>query len=159
MEPVEIQGRTEYLNRYFDPELTPPKTTIADLTNRQVDRLTKALVVVIHAGSIPRRLGGEATDIDLALDRKRARRVGWSVKQSLNGWSKKAPKLPIDEELRIIGAQLIWSSWYEEYMTTLTNETRLVVTWSILNDEQRWGRSAVVKFENEQNWVSYAMRS
>lgn len=155
---VEISGRQEFLNRYFDADLALPKTNIEELIETQVIRLSRALVVTIHAGSIPRRLGGDATDQDLAIDRKRAKRSSWAVKQALAGWSKKMPKLPTDDELRVTGAQLIWPNWQEQYMASLLEQARIVATWSILNDEQRWGRSAVVKFDNEQNWISYALR-
>lgn len=158
MDTADISTRPQFLERYFDPELEPPTTTMKELEAAQVVRLGRALVVVIHAGSVPRRLGGEASDIDLAMDKKRARRVSHAVKQSLHGWQKTGYKLPSDDELRVEGAQLIWATWYEAYMTTMLNETRLLVTWSIRNDQRRWGRSAVVRFENERNWVSYAMR-
>lgn len=158
MGAVDLNGRHEFLLRYFDPELEVPKLTIPELVSAQQDRLARELVISIHSGSIPRRLGGDASDQELAADKKRAKRVSWALKQSLAGWSKKFPKLPVDEELRVAGAQLVWQTWYEEFMTEVNEQARIVVTWSVQNDEQRWGRSAVVKFENELNWVSYAMR-
>jgi len=156
--PEIIASRTQFLTRYFDPGLDTIKTSIKELESAQLLRLDRALVVVIHAGSIPRRLGGEATDQDLAIDRKRARRMAWAIKQSKTGWSKRNGKMPEDPELRIEGAQLIWPEWYAAYTTTLASEATAAITWAVRNDEQRWGRSAVVKFDNELNWVSYAMR-
>lgn len=151
-------ARANYLTRYYDPELSMTAATTKELEAAQLDRLKRSLQVVVYAGSIPRRLGGEASDRELAIDRKRARRVGHALKQSIGGWSKKQVKLQDNNELRIEGAQLIWPDWFEAYLVRLDNEVKLVVSWAIRNDQQRWGRSAVVKFENELNWITYAMR-
>jgi hypothetical protein len=160
MEPLAISFRIEYLSQYFDPGLTPPEgITRAELENIQVARISQALVIVAYAGSIPRRLGKGANDRELATDKKRARRVAHALEQALDPWCRKKPKLPTDnDDLRIEGAQLIWRNWYEVYMSALDGQAKLLATWAILNQQERWGRSAVVKFNNEKNWVSYAMR-
>jgi hypothetical protein len=110
------------------------------------------------AGGIPRRLGADASDDDLSVDRKRARRVSHALRQAIKGWAKKMPDLPQDEELRVEGSQIVWETWCEEYLTDLTQQLRSLVTWAVRNEEERWGRSAVVKLENEINWLTYAMR-
>lgn len=157
-ESVEITGRTAFLTRYFDPGLDIVETSVKEIQAAQIERLNRALAVVVYASDIPRRLGKEATDADLALDKKRAKRVAWSLRQSRAGWSRRAMKLPEGEELRIEGAQLVWVDWYGAYMAAFLSAASNAITWSIRKDEQRWGRSAVVKFDNERNWVSYAMR-
>lgn len=158
MDIADIPSRQQFLERYYDPKLEPPETTIKELEDAQVARLTRALVVVMYTGSIPRRLGGDATGPELAADKKRSRRVAHAIKQSLHGWQKSGYKLPEGEELRIEGTQIIWHDWYGAYLTDLASQTTLLVTWSIRNEERRWGRSAVVRFENERNWIIYAMR-
>lgn len=152
-----IAGRTAFLTRYFDPNLEiPKKTTTKDLEAAQVARLSRSLVVVEHTGEVARRLE-EATAEDQAIDRKRAKRVAHAIRQSLAGWQKNA-KLPSGEALRLEGAQLVWDSWMQAYLVSLNNEAKRIATWAILNEEQKWGRSAIVKIDNEMNWISYAMR-
>lgn len=150
--------RKNYLAQYFDPDLTPPKATQAELEADQVKRITRALSVVLYAGGIPRRLGGDASDEELATDRKRARRVAHALKQSIRGWAKKMPDLPTDEELRVEGAQIVWDTWAQAYIADLNLQLRTLVTWSVRQEQERWGRSAIVKLENEINWLTYAMR-
>lgn len=149
---------TNFLSRYFDPALTPPKVSSREeLEQREVDRLTRALAVVIMAGSIPRRLGGDASDDELAKDKKRARRAGHALSQALKGWSKKYD-LPLDDKIRMEGAQIKWDDWLTVHVTKIQDELRCLATWAVLNNEERWGRSAVVNLENEINWLTYALR-
>jgi hypothetical protein len=62
-------------------------------------RIARALALVRVTGSIPRRLGIDATDEELAIDKKRARRTAWALQQSLGCWGKKL-KIKPDEEIR-----------------------------------------------------------
>lgn len=148
-----------YLERWYDSGLTPPEVASREeLERREVERLSGALAIVLMAGTIPRRLGGDATDEDLALDRKRAKRAGYALSQALKGWTKKKPDLPLDDKVRMAGAQLDWDRWLQEHNAALENELRCLATWAVIHNEQRWGRSAVVKLENELNWITYSMR-
>jgi len=116
------------------------------------------LTVVGVVGSIPRRLGGEATDLELAIDKKRARRVEHALRQSFSSWSKRDPKIQVTAEIQKEGIQLEWDDFIMRHMTQIMTELPLIATWAIQNDEARWGRSAVVYLENETRWVTYAMR-
>jgi len=148
-----------FVERWYDAGLAIPNAITRDsLVSSEIERITTALTLVIVVGSIPRRLGGEATDSELALDKKRAKRVNWVLEQSLSGWTKKRAKIQITAEIQREGAQLEWGQFIPAHLTQLNSELALVATWAIQNEETRWGRSAVVNLENEIRWLLYAMR-
>jgi len=157
-----IQQRTSsggFVERYFDSGLAVSELeTKESLVSREVERIQIALTVVGVVGSIPRRLGGEATDLELAIDKKRARRVEHALRQSFSSWSKRDPKIQVTAEIQKEGIQLEWDDFIMRHMTQIMTELPLIATWAIQNDEARWGRSAVVYLENETRWVTYAMR-
>lgn len=147
-----------FLQRFFDPELQPKVESREELEEKEIERISAALSVVIITGSIPRRLGGDASDEELALDKKRAKRVGHALAQALRGWTKKQAQLSGNGDLRRIAAQLEWPEWRQAHEVEIRNRLNLVATWGILRSEERWAKSAVVKLENELNWVGYALR-
>jgi hypothetical protein len=151
---------TPFLARYFDPALEIPAKldTTGSIEDRQIERLTIALSVVVLAGTIPRRLGGEATDEDLALDKKRSKRVGHALQQSLRSWKKRSVKLPLTDEIRRAAAQIDWTKWGEAHLTSLSSEQKLVSTWAMRNEQEAWGKRAIVRLDNEVNWITYALR-
>jgi hypothetical protein len=71
---------------------------------------------------------------------------------------KKIPQLPLDDEIRVEGAQLDWKEFETAHLNVVQERLRSVATWAIRNQEHRWGRSAVVRLENEINWLTYALR-
>lgn len=155
----EIVPRRQYLARYFDSGLKLPRNLNRDrIEFKQIDRISRALSVVLVAGSTPRRLGQDATRHELALDKKRARRMAAALQQSLKGWSVHPNIFNTDEQVRREGARILWDSWLIKHSTDIQEELRIVATWAILHDEERWGRSCVVKLENELAWTDYALR-
>lgn len=148
-----------YLERWYDAELALPEgATPATLTAGEVARIGRALSIVVVAGTIPRRLGGDADDDQLALDRKRARRTGHALRQALGGWVKRVPQLQLDDEIRRLGAQLDWESFGTSHRNEIKARLALCATFAIQANEKRWGKSAVVNLENELNWFTYALR-
>lgn len=148
-----------FLARYFDGSLDVTGVgSREELERRQVERISRALAVTIIAGTIPRRLGGDATDEELARDRKRARRASHALTQAYKGWSRKKVSPEVNDAIRTEGATIVWETWLESHMTALQAELRYLSTWAIKSNEERWGNSAVVRLENEINWVSYALR-
>lgn len=148
-----------FLQQYFDPALEPPSAgNREELETREVDRIERELSIVLVASMMPRRLGGDATDDDLALDKRRAKRVSHALIKSRAGWTKKRFNALSDEEIRRLGAQLDWNKWLESHIWAIEHELRCLATWAVHHDELRWGRSAVVRLANERNWVTYGMR-
>jgi len=155
----EANVRSDFLAQYWDSGLKLPKDHgIPELEDQQRGRLLSALALVFVAGSISRRVGSEADDEELALDKKRAKRVRHALRQSLGGWVRKMPPVEVDDKTRREGAQLDWPLFVEAHLAQLTTEMRVVATWAIKNNEIKWGKSALVKLQNEQRWLNYAMR-
>jgi hypothetical protein len=153
--------RVGFLDRYFDPELAIPReASNSSLASAEVERIVNQLAIVRVAGSMPRRLGIEANDQELSLDRKRAKRVAHALDQSLRAWrpSNRRSFGFNEEVIRREGAQLEWDKFAGEHRATVYTSIRLVATWSVKNDELRWGRSAVVNLMNELSWIIYALR-
>ena len=148
-----------YLARHYDPELDVSAIgSREEVELRQVERISRALSVVILAGTTPRRLGGDATDDELALDKKRARRAGHALGQSLKQWTKRRQQLPLDDKVRMEGAQISWEVWSSTHVNALEKELRCAATYALRSDEERWGKSAVVRLENELKWLQIALR-
>jgi len=151
--------RSGFVERYYDPGLQVPQgLSVESVVERETTRILRSLTLVIVAGAIPRRLGGDASSAELALDKKRAKRTSWALQQAHSCWSKKQTKIQVTPELEIEGAQLEYIYFIPEHMTQIMNELRLIATWAIQQDDHRWGRSAVVNLENEMRWIMYAMR-
>jgi hypothetical protein len=147
-----------YLGQHFDAGLDVTGIrSREELEERQVDRLKLALATVLITSSIPRRLGADATSEELALDKKRARRTAHALQKSLSAWTKRM-ELPMDDEIRAQGAQMNWTPWREAFLANLADQVRSVATWSVTHGEESWGKSAIVRLTNEQNWVTYALR-
>jgi len=151
-------SRIGYLERHFDSGIDTSGVESREyLETEELERISQLLATVIFAGSIPRRLGGDATDEELALDKKRARRVAHALQSSIKGWTKRYT-LPDSQEIRRAGAQLDWERFRIEHATKAQERLRLLATWAIHNEQDRWGRSAVVRLENELKWVDWALR-
>ncbi len=148
-----------FLERYYDGA-----TDLGGVPNRealearQIERLARALSIVIGTAAIPRRLGGDATSPDLALDKKRARRFAHALRSSIGSWVKRIPELPNGDEIKRASAQMNWAAFCDDHCTTIQTELRRCATWAIKHDDRRWGKSAVVRLENELNWVTYSLR-
>lgn len=154
-----FSGSSGFLERFYDPELKIPRPASREVFEvQQIDRLASATAVVFAAGSLSRRIGGDASSRDLAIDKKRSKRVGHALRQSILAWTNRPPRILVDDETRIKGAQLDWQQFYAEHVTQVNSALVLLATWAIRNGEHRWGRSAVVALENELRWVRYALR-
>jgi hypothetical protein len=156
--PPGIASAQGFLERWYDSGLEPPPLDRPTIVDEEVQRLLRSIAIVSAAGAIPRRLGGDATSGELAIDKKRARRVAWALNQTLIKWKARPGKPPMDDLIRVSAANLIWGQFISEHQTHVLARIRLVATWAIRENEQRWGKSAVVRYENEVKWVAYAMR-
>jgi hypothetical protein len=148
-----------FLERYYDGG-----TDLREIANRealetrQIERLARAFSIVVGTASIPRRIGSDATSEELAIDKRRARRFAHALRAAISGWVKRMPEIPNNDEIRRASAQMNWAAFLDDHVTTIQTELRYCATWAIKHDDQRWGRSAVVRLENELNWVTYALR-
>lgn len=149
-----------FLTVHYDHALEiNAKDTLERITAEERERLAHTLAVVVLAGGIPRRLGAEATGEDLALDKRRAKRVVHALKQCLSGWAEEGAQLPQSDEIKREAAQLDWQKLKDEHTPMLQNRIRYIVTWSRKTGaDDKWTKKAVVRLTNEITWVSYALR-
>ena len=147
------------LRLYLDPGIVfPDGTTTKSLVEDEIDRITYFLILVVIANEIPRRLGGDASDPELAADKRRCRRVGWALRQSLALWGvDREPDLSCDEEMRKEGIQMIWLDYRIEHSAQVNEARRYLATWALDRDPD-WGRIAIRNLTKELNWVTYALR-
>lgn len=150
---------TSYLGEHYDPGLDISRIkSREELEDRQINRISRELAVILVTLSIPRRLGADADETELAIDKKRARRVAHALSKALTGWTKRPPQVTVDDEIRRLGAQLNWTSWQPAVTGTIEEQRRCVATYAIRSGQERWGKSAIVRLNNELKWVEYALR-
>lgn len=144
------------LDAYQDPGLEIDlKLSQEKIAGIEVARLQAALAVVTITGQIPRRLS-EGSREELALDKRRARRVAHVLRQSLLAWG--GTERPASDEERIAGAQLDWPAWAEQQGTELSARIRYVATWAKKTSNLRFGKTAIVRLVQEVDWMEYALR-
>jgi hypothetical protein len=150
---------TNYLGEHYDPGLDISGIgSREDLEKKQINRINRELAVILVTASIPRRLGPDADETELALDKKRGRRVAHALHQALTGWTKRPPQVTLDDEIRRLGAQLNWTSWQPAVLRSIEEQRRCVATYAVRSGQERWGKSAIVRLNNELKWVEYALR-
>jgi hypothetical protein len=154
-----IQQESGWLERFYDAGIRlPAALDRKGLIKDEAERIEHALVIVLIAGEIPRRLGGYASDRELADDKKRARRVSHVLSQSYPYWSKRKPVLRPTVLDRRAAAQIDWDEFSVEHTVVVGNSLRRIATWAIQREDRRWGKSAVVYLTNELRWMNYALR-
>lgn len=144
------------LDPYQDPTLEIDLTADeAFIVNAEVVRLQEAVGIIGFALEVPRRLS-DATREELALDKKRCRRVLHPLRQCLAIWGG-TPREPTSDE-RSMGAQLDWTFWQETHTLVTTRQTFWIATWAKRTGHLRFGKSAVVRLTQELEWLEYALR-
>ena len=150
---------SSYLATWYDPALEPGQDLTAKaMREEEIVRLTKLLSVAQAAGTIARRLGADATDEELAIDKKRCRRIAHVAQKVLVSWGVEKPKTT--DAIRE-AAIVDWQRWWSEHRVWLDNRRRLVATWaqkSGVAADQKFAKSTVVKLTNEASWIEYALR-
>ena len=141
------------LDRAYDPKLEVGEHTRLALEQQEQRRLAELGLMATVAGSIPRRLGQDATSEELAADKKTARRVGYIALKCEKMWVKKKLKVDVTDEIRIAGAQIDWNSWWQLHQEFLSVRIAYLSTWALRNHEVRWGNHAVTNLQSELKWL------
>lgn len=148
-----------FLERYYDPTVDIAGINPGDIEAFEILRLTRSLTVVLVSSAVPRRLGGDATDVELSLDKLRARRMSHAINQSLKSWtSGRQVQISATPEDRIAGSQLVWREFLSNHVIALNSRLYIVANYYIDLGAGSEGRRAIVRLENEMNWVTHAMR-
>jgi hypothetical protein len=147
-----------FLQQFIDPSLRVTKAdTPESLTGKEVERLQELHAIATASMAIPRRLGGDASDEELALDKKCGRRVAHVAEQCLKSWGTE-PK-PISKNIGRAAAQVRWSRWMAEHLLYLDQRMRYVATWQYkTGGDEKWAKGALTRLANEQRWLEYALR-
>src|SRR5436190_8328511 len=150
-----------YLQQFFDPKLElHPGDSVASLEQEEIRRIQKQAVVVAFAFEVPRRLGADASSDDLAIDKKRCKRVLHVLAAAMRAWATDigAEDRPIRDEDKAAGASLDWGSWWADHQAYLERRRNYIASWAIKNGEAAWGNRAATRLENELKNLQYAMR-
>jgi hypothetical protein len=80
-------------------------------SEQQIDRIGRGIVQCQEVIDVPRRLGGDATDKELADDKRIARRVKFRLEEALREWVDEPmwAGLPTPDGS---GARLDWAAWW-----------------------------------------------
>jgi len=150
-----------YLAQWVDPALEIEAGESAKkITEEEVERLLRLNAIAAAAGHIPRRIGEDASSRDLALDKKRCRRIAHVTLQLASSWSGKDPRL-LKKEHDVLqeAAVMNWLTWWQSHQIWLLNRRKYIVTWSSRQPgQEKWCKSAIVKLNNETQWLEYALR-
>jgi hypothetical protein len=150
---------SHYLLDYTDSTtILPEGETIRNIEKVERDRLKWALALALHVGDWPRRLGGDATDEELALDKLRARRIAHVLLQALKAWGGTGTRLPKQELTREEVATLDWEAWRNLNKIYLQRRRAYIAAWALKTHKEPWGKSALVKINNEIRQLDYALR-
>jgi len=132
--------------------------TIRNIEKIDRDRLRWALALAIHIGSWPRRLGSDATNEELALDKLRARRIAHVLLQALKAWGGTDKRLPKQDLTREEAATLDWETWRNLNKIYLEKRRAYIAAWALKVHKEDWGKSALVRINNELRQLDYALR-
>lgn len=147
-----------YLADWYDPALNTTDKTDGRLEAAYFGLSARDLAVARCALATPRRLGGDAGSVDLARDKRRARRVVYVIEKSLLAWGGKidAGKPTADERRR--AAQLTWRTFVETRISFLQNHGRICASYAINSGLEDWGKTILTHIRNEIGWLQYALR-
>jgi hypothetical protein len=147
-----------FLQQYIDPGLKPTKADTPDsLAKKEAERLNELYTIATAAAAIPRRLGSDASDEELAADARTGRRVAHVAQQCLQAWGVEVK--PVTRNIAPHAAQVRWRHWLGEHLTYLDGRMRYIATWQYkTGGDEKWAKQALTRLINEQRWLEYAMR-
>ena len=149
-----------FLQQFIDPGLKVSKSdTPETLSRKEVERLNELYAVASAALTIPRRLGGDADDAELAKDKQSCRRVMHVAEQCLKAWNTQV-KPVTSSSISKLAAQVQWTRWLGEHKAYLDQRIRYIATWqyNFGAEHERWAKGALTRLANEQRWLEYALR-
>lgn len=147
---------SSFLAQWLDPGLKIPEEETADkITRAERERLSRLAAVAKAAGSMPRRLGGDANAKELASDKQYCRRIEHVATQCATAWG---GALQVSGDVGREAAIVKWDKWCQDHKVWLTNRMKYIATWASNGGDPKFAKSALVKLQNELRWVEYAMR-
>lgn len=98
---------------------------------RQVDRLAVGITKCVGALAVPRRLGEDASQRDLADDKRLARKYANILIANRERWDPEAPLIGADADPAVLaeGSRIDWVEWEEDWLADLEQQAgRLAAT-------------------------------
>ena len=134
----------------------------ADLAKDEIARIQTQACMILVALDMPRRIGGDATKSELALEKRRCRRVLWVLRQEMIAWAEKDDKQiewrPITDEDRQAGAALHWEKWWAAHRKYLEQRRVWFATWGLKKPDPDYANQAVSRLSQEIQHLEYALR-
>jgi hypothetical protein len=109
-----------------------------NFNEQNMSRLARGIAQCQEVCDVPRRLGGDATDKELADDKRTARRVGYRLMRAQEVWRKGAGSFKGSVATAVpdgSGARLIWSDWWEAWREQATELRQQA--------DERWQQHAI----------------
>lgn len=158
-----------YLDAYIDPDADLPDLTLEGVAEHEARRLQVLAQAAEVASSMPRRLYG-ADRHELALDKRRSRRVRHAAMQAQSAWLteiqvgrlvvqrvKPSKKSEAWQEIMGIAARVDWEHYAAEQAAELTDRARIVVSWAVEVGDTKFANRALSRFQAEIERVSMAV--
>jgi hypothetical protein len=162
-----------YLDTYNDPAY--PETafdmnwTPDDETVKQRKRLIETACMALHAGEVPRRLGGDASGPELRADKRLSRQVENRLTSVLRQWGGQPADIT-EEYARMVsgdpetadepghtvmqaGAQVVWADWWPKHKVLLQEEARRIASHAVKLGKTKEGNRLVHRIELEYNML------
>jgi hypothetical protein len=152
-----------YLEEFYNKRLKiDSKITSAEIATAEIARIQTQACMLLVAIEMPRRIGSDATKAELALEKRRCRRVLWVLKQQLAAWAEKDDKniewRPINDQDRQDGAALLWDKWWAAHRKYLDQRRSWIATWGLKKPDPDFANKAVNRINQELQHMEYALR-
>lgn len=118
-------------------------------------QLALAVCMADFASQVPRRLGSDATPVELGRDKRLSKRMMSRHLSLLKHWQDGDDVEPLHlteeqtEALRIEGAQVDWDKWWAERKAYLRRELTVVATTAMRTGHLKLGNKYVNRLINE----------
>lgn len=135
-----------------------PEWTLEGFREERRQRVSEVRAMALAAERIPRRLGGDATPAELALDKRRARRVAWAMTTAYRAWGGDPGELPApDPAARSAGATVDWERFGEEWSRETDRARAVVAVQAVASGVRGEGNRAIHRLGEDRLAVTRAV--
>lgn len=149
-----------FLEQWFDGALEVNEDFSWDqLIDEQIERLFRQGATSLLIAGMKRRLGGEATPVELRKDKKLARKVFHRSVALLRQWSSEKESYnyaDVEEyanthasDLQPLAAQLDWKDFFSNHRREMNDALRICATHAIKTGNQEYANPICNRFYNE----------
>lgn len=151
--------RRKYLDNAYDSGIDPdPNWDPAKEIDKNLERLYAEAALGWNAEAIPRRLGKDATPLELKRDKAFSKRYAYGVQDLLKQWgatpsqiTKAIKQKQKDPKLRSKAAQIDWEDHIYQLCAILRHEMRYTATNGRHHNEDKAANAILLRLDNEIN--------